>query len=418
MKKLMGMFLLVASLVLVPSVHAWSLHYLITEKVLQSWSHPPAVLSSEVEVKSIDEFLSQNGGKVEQVFESYYDWLKQNGQTRFIRQKFDSTQPTVAQFLRAARLSPKTQFKQIERLLPRDPALPEITGAFKTENSEFQYRFKNAVGKVSAKSVLSTFSDEPDWGMDQGLFQIPEYGYGKIPYGAETGIASQAPFHMLFLNENYIVKLAAPEMKDGMGRERIELFSRLSKLAFQVGHPYWGFRFSAWVLHYLEDLGQPFHSRAVPHWGIGDYLKFAVSGNKTQVKAEMSQILKNRHFAYEDFVAYALQSYFIRPDTFNSKIAGALAESGSGLDRNPVALALSIGKSASDHAAAIDRAVVVAYGERMMTDPRYDLESDTSYHVRDVITKLDPKKAEVILRETQSDFANVGNTVRSYLLSL
>lgn len=70
-------------------------------------------------------------------------------------------------------------------------------------------------------------------------------GMAEQPYRkAEEG--SKAPFHMQFQNENWILSLFAPEVvKGGMILDRIELFSRLSKLARKTGRDYWKYRFAA-----------------------------------------------------------------------------------------------------------------------------------------------------------------------------
>ena len=192
---------------------AWSLHYLITDQSLTEFQSPSLNLAEVTVVKPFDEFLKSSPQDLKLVFDRFYDWLDSRPLKRYKRQTFDAAHPTQAEFLKAARLNPKTQLKLVTRVLPSEPqnskeipgALHQVVGASKTENPEFEYRFaevqKNQT--VSVRSELITFCDEPDWGMDQDLFQIAEYGYGKIPYGGETGIPSQAPFHMLFLTENH-----------------------------------------------------------------------------------------------------------------------------------------------------------------------------------------------------------------------
>jgi asparagine synthase (glutamine-hydrolysing) len=42
--------------------------------------------------------------------------------------------------------------------------------------------------------------------------------------------------------------------------------SKTLSFAFKTGHPYWGYRFLGWGLHYVGDLSQPFHSRVLPNY--------------------------------------------------------------------------------------------------------------------------------------------------------
>jgi hypothetical protein len=91
--------------------------------------------------------------------------------------------------------------------------------------------FEDASGRdITARSVLITFADEPDWRMDDDLWQNADYGYGTSPYGAVAGTGSNAPFHMLFRHENLLMNAAAPEMKKGLTDQRIDIFRRCYRL--------------------------------------------------------------------------------------------------------------------------------------------------------------------------------------------
>ena len=43
-------------------------------------------------------------------------------------------------------------------------------------------------------------------------------------------------------------------------------YFRLSQLAFRTGHPYWGYRFAGWGMHYIQDLTQPYHAKVLPQY--------------------------------------------------------------------------------------------------------------------------------------------------------
>lgn len=137
-------------------------------------------------------------------------------------------------------------------------------------------------GTTSARQILIDFSDEPDWEMDQHLdlswmqaFHGGSQGYRHMYYPAGT-------FH-------------APMGFYAQGKtpERAEHFYSMAKEAFDQGDPYWGFRFLARAMHYVQDMSQPYHTRQL-YWKFIS-LKDPYYGTV--------QIIKNYHFAYESYAA-------------------------------------------------------------------------------------------------------------------
>jgi hypothetical protein len=399
---------------------AWGQHYLVTDRAIKDLPE----LSETVSVEPIEVFLSDRTREVAQLFDEYYSWLRARGSKRFHPMTFDVAHPDRTAFLRAARLNPATHLFLLRRLLPgetgtgsREVPFAQIS-PYEEGKTPFVFRFEDASGqRMTARSVLTTFVDEPDWEMDINLWSHPEFGYGKIPYGSETGGTSKAPFHILYRHENILVRTFAPEMLEGMTYDRIELFTRLAALAFKSGHRYWGLRFTAWALHYIEDLAQPYHSKAVPSAGLWYYVTFVVSPDKARIKRETTQLVKNRHYAYEDFVAYGLQQSYTEKRELFSRLAESLSQGDAVYEdvQNAGALIERVTTFAATHAPAIDEAVVRAYGPRMTEDPSYDIETDASYQVRKVIDGLPPEVAERILAETARDFGNAGRAARTLL---
>lgn len=141
------------------------------------------------------------------------------------------------------------------------------------KKNPFQMRLKETTGKVfSAFKVVSVYADEPDWGMDQGLFsedEYPELWKEDTKYvSKKTGLGSQGFRHQYYPGnfdwKRPIESFQIPQHALGEAPERSALFLKLSQNAFQAGHPYWGYRFLGWSLHYIEDLFQPFHSCQTP----------------------------------------------------------------------------------------------------------------------------------------------------------
>jgi len=107
--------------------------------------------------------------------------------------------------------------------------------------ADFVKYSKPVRGKVPAVEVLSLYSAEPDWGMDDGL--------RLSPFQVLTG-GSQGYRHLRYSLYGFRV---------GMVKKMIFYFNKLADEAFFRDDPYWGLRFSARAIHYLEDFLTPVH---------------------------------------------------------------------------------------------------------------------------------------------------------------
>lgn len=114
---------------------------------------------------------------------------------------------------------------------------------------------------VAPLAVLATAADEPDYGHDINLFSDNPgavgalYGFGVQSFGdARFQYSSQAPFHMGFFHESAVVYVAAPFLLRNWPDWRAYQYFGLARFAFANGHPYWGYRFLGWGMHYLQDL--------------------------------------------------------------------------------------------------------------------------------------------------------------------
>ena len=408
---------------------AWSHHALLTDQAIRAL---PAAerqpFEVRVPVESLESFLQEEAKPVGDFFLQFAQTVGARRPKRYRYLPFDPGAPTLAVFLRAARLNPGANFHLVERAIDErrrgkkslSPAqLRAITGDSGLSSIEFYELSPGALQSV--RSIVSTYVDEPDWGFDQSLWGHAEYGYGESPYGDLTGTSSQAPFHMLFLRENWIVRHFVSFLTEGMMEDRVELFRGLSRLAFERGHPYWGWRFLSWSLHYLQDLTQPYHAKAVPHVGLGYYLRFAVSSSETQarVKRETSQRVKNRHFALEDFASFVLlhPEKTAGADVLLSALArGHAIESFSEGEREKVSLLLERIAEASDRVSlSLDQAVVAAFGSQVCEDPRYDLEKDTQYSIQKSVLAMAPSARQGLIERVQERFESVGALTRQWL---
>ncbi|WP_246846787.1 hypothetical protein [Leptospira barantonii] len=392
--------------------------------------HPSMKFTSEeVASESLDSFVKKEKDSLKVLFDEFAVWEESRGSKRFKKVEFNAKSPTVVDFLKAARLNPSTKFAEVERILPGSKAMSgnvPVTSItpYLPDLPELPARFQSTAGrKIKIRNVLYTFIDEPDWGMDHSLWGFEEYGYGKQPYGKPEGESSKAPFHMQFQNENWLISLFAPEVVEGgMMLDRIELFSRLSKLAGKTGHEYWRYRFAAWACHYMQDIGQPYHSKAVPDAGFFYYVRYVFSSKETkkEMKAKTTQLVANRHFLYEDFVSYGLIQFYKKSTPVTTALTNFLTKDYEGFpgESSNSDLMKFVGKQASSHAYSINESIISTFGHEYTMKPEYDLEKELGTKMKEIFPTLDPEKADHLLEETGRDFSLTGSATREMLHSL
>ena len=400
---------------------AWAEHDLVTDRALEN----PGVsyAQEQVQVEPLDTFLAAAPAEVAKTFEGYYAWLASTGSDQFKAQTFDASNPTTASFLTAARLNPVTWYPLVRGVLPgQQPVWPVVPIAqvspYMRDRAPFSVVYEDATGQVmTAREVLTTFADEPDWQMDHVLWGHAEYGYGEQPYGKPEGESSKAPFHMQFLHEGFFVKSFASFLLRGMTEDRVELMLRLSRTAFETGHPYWGYRFAAWGCHYVQDLAQPYHARAVPGKKGPYYIHFALSPNKERIQTETTQLLANKHFLYEDYVAYGLVQSYTAPNASATLLSSFLSSGDlvfSDVDSG-TALVEQVTRLSSAHAARIDRTIKKAFPRDMTRDPAYDVETAPDYNIPTAMGRVPERRGEQLLSQTGMDFESTGTATRTFI---
>jgi|GEM_PF-2516766 hypothetical protein len=185
--------------------------------------------------------------------------------------------------------------------------------------------------KVKALEVLSTASDEPDYGLDIGLFEDnktswgKEFGFGYQPFGnPEVPYGTQAPFHMGFFHESKILYKLMPDLKKSYVIYRIILFTELSKVALKLNEKYWGYRFAGWALHYIMDMGQPYHSSVVPG-SSSFYLIFVGILGKLGIKGPQNSLLND--ITYKHTLLEMMQAYYLNTNLINNSYQDLLQKS-------------------------------------------------------------------------------------------
>lgn len=262
---------------------AWEDHAPLTAAALAG--EPALSDAAGVEVEPIEAFAVAERDRLGPLLEAEEQWARAHvaeypprpDALRFSKDGDPATLPR--RLLEAMRVSPETVLLPHVQQLPGEPdggrpALP--WGAISTlppppHHERLVFRALRAGERVSPLAVIAEGSDEPDHGLDIGLFEDSgtafgaRFGYGRQPFGnPRLPFATQAPFHMGFFHEARLLTALVPSLRRVYPEARIHAFATLARFAFDRGHPYWGWRFLGMGLHYVQDLTQPYHATVYP----------------------------------------------------------------------------------------------------------------------------------------------------------
>lgn len=293
-------------------------------------------------------------------------------------------------FLAALRVSPESRLALYFQPDPWGPAPDpakllaptKVNALDKSEEANHVFVRVEPGELVPALAVVASASDEPDYGMDLNLWSDSNseagrtYGFGAIPFGNPTlSFATQAPFHMGFFHEPAIIYLAAPFLKRTYPLLRVHQYTSLARLAFDTGHPYWGWRFTGLAMHYVQDLTQPYHASVSPGNGAAKLIginALAMAG-LPKWKNEMIVLLSNRHLALENYESALVKS------AAKTRIPGPIGATLHDTREDARYPAWSdryvrdvVSKEAYDAGAATDRTIVATLPARYVSDPAFD----------------------------------------------
>ncbi|MCC5815618.1 MAG: phospholipase [Leptospira sp.] len=283
MKKLIAISVLLLSF---SSVFSWSNHAMGTW--LSLYYIKAFAQSPFVKVESLEEFLNAESEGVSVLLEEQEKFFRANLADIYpplpekLKFRYDS-QDLRLDFLRALRLNPNTRLGYYIQEMPGIPLTkPKFPKSDLTTFQNISYLDDDVFREVKIGSILSplyvftTAVDEPDYGMDVGLYEDNDtefgkiYGFGIQPFGdPQYEYSSQAPFHMGFYYEGKLIYTLASFLGRTYPEMRAYQFFTLSRFAFKTGHEYWGYRFLGWGLHYIQDFTQPYHARVLPQYSTG-----------------------------------------------------------------------------------------------------------------------------------------------------
>lgn len=319
MKSLSQIFFLIL-IQMTANLFAWSNHSLCTYVVTKEM--PELQKADLVEVETLEAFLAKEKEGLAEILNQEEEYMKKNipfyptlpDEINFAKSKEIDI---VKSFLYAIRVNPKSKLGYYLQVIPGNtPRLPLLESRKVTlltkDDWIMRYTFTELKkgDKVSPIEVISTAADEPDYGLDLELYSDNEsefgkkYGFGEQPFGnPEIEYATQAPIHIGYYHEAWIVFLFADYLKRTLPEYRMREFLALSRFAFKTGHPYWGYRFLGWGLHYIEDLTQPYHASVLPGTSVMEMIwinTLDVFGFDSLKKAAIQRI-SVRHEAIENY---------------------------------------------------------------------------------------------------------------------
>jgi hypothetical protein len=375
-------------------VLAWTEHPLISYPVLASMDKIRD--AAPVKAESLDTFLRDQGKEIEKFLEGEEAWDRTHIQVypplpAALTFKNDTDKTSAVQkFCSAIRINGATRLPLYLGLLPgqpskQGPALRPQDLSFLKDLSD--WKDTTFVGLKEGDSVVplevvASATDEPDLlGLDIGLFEDNQtamgkaYGFGLQPFGnPHLDYGTQAPFHMGFYHEPKIMYSLAGFLKRTYPEYRIHMYKGLSELAFRTGHPYWGWRFMGWGLHYLADLSQPYHSTVLP--GVSTISALwtntldMIGLHKSKTNA--IQLVSNRHTAIEKFTQIILRKAYEQVDE-NNPVLLVLQVS------TPVPVYVDtiprqeIARLSHEKAGITDKILEAAMPRKFVSDPSFEL---------------------------------------------
>jgi hypothetical protein len=302
---------------------AWSNHALGTALALAGL--PQIKDAPAVEVESLESFLEEEGVALEQFLDEQEEFFRDNLPDYPARPDDLRWIPTHGgdhrrAFLVALRVNPEIKLAYFVQALPgmdwrsHTPMDASEVLVFRRLGLWREWRFYQVEPgeKLPALAVVASAADEPDYGHDINLFSDnpgdvgARYNFGKQPFGdARFEFSSQAPFHIGYYHENEFIYRSAPFLARTYPEVRVYQYLNLARFAFESGHPYWGYRFLGWGLHYIQDLTQPYHAKALPGQGTSRlvWIAFKAALGMDSDKLAAMQQVANRHTEVEQYQA-------------------------------------------------------------------------------------------------------------------
>ena len=421
---------------------AWSNHTLGARPALEAIAEIKA--APAVKVETLESFLAAQASALEQLLQREEAWARANvplypPRPDALTFKTGGTPAELRQrFVAALRINPEMKLNLFMQALPgadvaAKTTLPwtEITTRKRASTAQEGVFLQLREGDLIAPlDVVATATDEPDYGMDIGLWEDngtpygKAYGFGKQPFGNPAlEFASQAPFHMGFYHESAIVYKAAGFLRRTYPEYRIHLWQSLAAHALQTGHPYWGWRFAGWALHYIEDLTQPYHATALPGVGVTRMLwinSIDLLGWH-QPKRDAITLVSNRHLSLENYQYQRMRNAYLRRDSADALVS-AVKDTSTDAARARFADNAArevVSRESNALAGATDKALEQNLPARYVSDPGYILgETEPGLNLYRVLDESPPAARAAMGALVSGLLRNFGAHTRAFVRAL
>jgi len=421
---------------------AWSNHTLGARPALETM--PEIKSAPAVEVETLDAFLAAEARGLEQLLQREEAWARANvprypARPDALTFRAGGTPAELRQrFIAALRINPEMKLNLFVQSQPGKDvsgktALPwtEITTRKRASTAQESVFLQLRAGdSVAPLEIIATATDEPDYGMDIGLWEDngtvygKAYGFGKQPFGNPAlEFASQAPFHMGFFHESPIVYRAAAFLRRTYPEYRIHLWQSLAAHALLTGHPYWGWRFAGWALHYIEDLTQPYHAAVLPGVGVAHMLWINTIDLLSwhEPKKQAVTLVSNRHLALENYQYQRMRNAYVRHDAGDALIRAVedtTADAGRAAFADGTAREV-ISRESNALAGATDRVLERSLPAKYVSDPAYVLgETEAGLDLYGVLNISAPAAQEAMTGMVARLLRNFGAHTRAFVRSL
>jgi hypothetical protein len=419
------------------SAHPWSSHAIGTWQALHAL--PEVRAEPKVKVEPFSSFLKDQGPALEGVLQQEEQWARghvRNYPARpevlaYRHDKDADARVSMHRFLSAVRVNPtvplplylqRQPVPQVQGDRLRPPLTWQDVSLYKDANpADTKFVALHESELVSVLDVIATASDEPDYGLDMGLWENnatefgQRYGIGKQPLGDPLHPASsQVSFHSGYFHESPLLFASSGSLRRTFPEYRMHLWQTLARHALLSGHPYWGWRFAGWAMHYAQDLTQPYHASVLPGSSVttkflGEML--AMTG-MPQYKDERLQSLADRHAALELFHHQSLSEALYKGQLNHPNLMAftTLSKDLGRLVLTEKSLREEVSKSAyvaADELDALVQQALPLMGVAL-------LDGRPSVNVYNTLTQHDPVLSEALeknLRDLSGNFASVTRAI-------
>lgn len=430
---------LLLALLAAPAALAWDDHAVVTREALATL---PRLQGARVRAEPLEAFLAAEGARLEPLLAAEEAWtrvhvpewpplpaplaFRAGGPAGELR----------ARFLAAIRAHPALPLLLYRQLAPGAPVpegaaplAPSAVMLVRPGTDPAAYLAVAEGEELPALEVVATAADEPDHGLDLGIWEDggtawgARYGLGPQPFGNPAlEISSQAPMHMGFFHEPWLAYRAAPQLRRTFPEVRIHLFRSLSAHAFETGHAYWGWRFAGLALHYLQDLAQPYHARPLPGVGLGRvaWLQLLDALGVHGPRAAAIGLASNRHLVAEGYARRRLRGAAAAARSDDPLLAALRDVSGDrAAPLTDADVRAALAREAHTAADPLDAAVARAFPARYVADPSYTFDDTReAVDLAALAGAGDPAAEQALLRLLSARLRDAGRWSRALVRGL